>query len=268
MVNPVDVVKAQNGTARWKTLALAGVSQTQLKKALERRLLTRVSRGLYCLPTTNAHRVVARRAGADSACLTAAEERGFWVLRRPSLPHVAANHGRHIPGVVKHRAVLPLSDEDVVSQVLRCADELDALVVLTSAVRQKRTSITRLRRRFHRKRDSRIRGILNRVDPHAESALEVASRFHLENAGFAVSSQVYLKGVGRMDQCVDGCLALELMGKEFHLPESAFNEDMRRLNGYTVESFPVLRVGYAQVVHRPHEFVALIHKALAAIQMS
>lgn len=71
--------------------------------------------------------------------------------------------------------------------------------------------------------------------------------------------------MGRMDQLINGVLALELMGKESHLSAKAFEEDLRRFNQYTTAGVPVMRVGYALVVHRPVEFLALVRRALAKI---
>lgn len=194
------------------------------------------------------------------------ERPGLVVLETPDKPHISVDHGRPVPDAVKHRSKLPLSALDVVLQVLHCAPELDALVVLCSAIRAKQVSVQDLADRLLGQRSVKARAVLQRLDPHAESVLEVASRFHCENAGFMVASQVYLPGMGRADQLINGVLALELMGKEFHLSVRDFAEDLRRFNAYTTAGVPILRVGYAQVIHRPAEFIALVQRALAAIE--
>ncbi|WP_157874136.1 hypothetical protein [Psychromicrobium lacuslunae] len=292
MTDPVQIIRELGGGARWKTLMLAGISRAALAHDVEAKRIINYGSGVYGLPGMSTARFQMLRGNAESACFTAAKERGFWVLKQPNQPHVSANNNKKLIGFVKHRAKLPLSDIDVVLQVLRCAPrssvrrpsnsgqqpgqashraafdeitELDAIVVVTSAIRMKRCTLNELNERLSRRTDVRARELLKRIDPHAESPLEVASRFHLENAGFVVTSQVYLPGMGRMDQCINGVLALELMGKEFHLAEQSFNEDLRRFNQYTVAGFPVLRVGYAQVVHHPTEFVDLVRRAMSAL---
>ncbi|WP_394942074.1 hypothetical protein [Psychromicrobium sp. YIM B11713] len=266
MADPVEVLAAQHGGARWKLLTERGVSSSQLAAALRKGRVVRFGYGVYGLPGISKTRVETLRHGGTVACLSAAQERGFWVLIPPDLPHIALDRGEPTPGFIRHRAKLPLSDSDVVIQVLRCADEVQALVVLTSAVRQSRVSLSELLQRLKGKRDAKLRALIRRCDPHAESALEVASRFHLENAGFVVASQVYLPGLGRMDQYIDHALALELMGKQYHLNDRAFAEDLRRFNLYTVAGVPVLRVGFAVVVYRPEEFIALVGRAMETVQ--
>lgn len=262
MNNPLDVLKARGGGARWKALLDDGVARSALDREVSAGRVVKYSYGVYALPTVSQIHLNMLQACGVSACLTAARERGFWVLSAPEVPHISVNHSRHVAGFTVHRAPLPLSDLDVVIQVLRCAEELNSIAVTTSAIRQKRCSVAELNSRLAKRNDLRARKRIHRIDPHAESVLELVSRYHLENAGFIVTSQVYLPGMGRMDQCVNGVLAIELMGKEFHLTAKAFNEDLRRFNQYTIAGFPVLRVGYALVIHHPEEFIALVRRAL------
>ncbi|WP_041684832.1 type IV toxin-antitoxin system AbiEi family antitoxin domain-containing protein [Renibacterium salmoninarum] len=265
MANVTEVLLINGGCARWKRLAQDGVTGRVLRRALDSGEVIRYARGVYGLPTVSPLRIKMHESGGEPACLTAANERGWWVLNPPKTPHISVDHGGQTIDFVKNRSRLPLSALDVMIQVLKCAPELDALVTLTSAVRKKEINLAELLIRIRGSRLARTRAIVARVDLHAESALEVASRYHLENAGFVVTSQVYLPGMGRMDQCINGVLALELMGREFHLSAAAFNEDLRRFNAYTTSGIPVLRVGYAQVVHSPEEFLNLVHRALATI---
>ncbi|MBQ1443116.1 MAG: type IV toxin-antitoxin system AbiEi family antitoxin domain-containing protein [Renibacterium sp.] len=265
MADPVAVLNRMAGCGRWRDLLLAGVPESALRRAVESGAVVRHGSGVYALPGTSQQRIAVYRAAGVPACLNAAQDRGWWILQPPTTPHIAVDHGRPVPEVIKHRSRLPLSALDIVLQVLHCAPELDALVVLCSAIRTKEVSIQEVAQRLCGQRSAKARSILQRFDPHSESVLEVASRFQLENAGFIVASQVYLPGLGRMDQLIDGVLALELMGKEFHLSAAAFEEDLRRFNQYTVSGVPVLRVGYAQVIYRPAEFIALVRQALATI---
>ncbi|WP_285725657.1 hypothetical protein [Psychromicrobium xiongbiense] len=192
------------------------------------------------------------------------------MLQTPDRPHLAANHGYReacLEALLRspirwHRARLPLTDLDVVLQVLHCASVLEALVVLCSVVRFGQVRVPQVREQLTGRNHTKARQVLARLDVHSESALEVVSRFHLEEASYQVASQVYIPGLGRADQLVDGVLAIELMGKAYHLSSEAFTEDLRRFNQYTVSGIPVLRVGYALVVHHPMEFIALVHRAL------
>ncbi|MDN5667574.1 MAG: type IV toxin-antitoxin system AbiEi family antitoxin domain-containing protein [Renibacterium salmoninarum] len=180
MADPVAVLNRMAGCGRWRDLLLAGVPESALRRAVESGAVVRHGSGVYASPGTSQQRIAVYRAAGVPACLNAAQDRGWWILQPPTTPHIAVDHGRPVPEVVKHRSRLPLSALDIVLQVLHCAPE-------------------------------------------------------------------------------------ELMGKEFHLSAAAFEEDLRRFNQYTVSGVPVLRVGYAQVIYRPAEFIALVRQALATI---
>lgn len=144
--------------------------------------------------------------------------------------HVAVANSRTFGPFVRHRSRTKCSVLDVVLQSLRCLPELDALVVAESSVILGKISLTELRTATGGRRNARIRKIVQRINPAAESILETVARYLLENAGYQVQIQKYLPGIGRLDVLVDGVLGIELDGREHHSSENAFDEDRRRNN--------------------------------------
>lgn len=112
-------------------------------------------------------------------------------------------------------------------------------------------------------RDRTALNIVNRIDPHSQSIIETVARYHLLGAGYSVQSQVYVRGVGRLDLYIDGLLGLEVDGRQFHSGSAEFAEDRRRWNLLTVEGIRVLRVTYSFLVDRPEEFLELVRRALS-----
>lgn len=259
------VLNLHGGVARRRDLVTGGVSAAQLHRALADGRVIRVGRGVYAVPNADRGLVEAAELGGELACISAAERLGLWVLRPPALLHVCLDHGRRIPPNVRiHRATRPVTPLLVCLQVMRCLPELDALCVVESAVVKRLVSLEALRSSTNGKRDAPLRHIVDLVDPHSQSILETAARYPLQQAGLAVQSQVYVKGVGRLDLFVEGILGIEADGREYHSGPSEFEEDRRRWNLLTVGGVPVLRVTFGQVVERPNAYLKLVQRALSA----
>ena len=264
----MDVVAAllmQGGVARRSELMARGVSRQRIDQALEEQRITRPGRGVYALHDSNPALLSATCSGADLACISAAGYHGLWVFREPSLIHVSVDHGRPLPESFKvHRQAKPLTIADVCRQSMRCLPELDALCIVESAVVQKKVTLQKLRKLTTGARDSPLRRIIALVDPHAESVLETVARYRLREAGFHVSSQVYIPGVGRLDLYVEGILGIEADGREHHSGPKEFEEDRRRWNLLTVKGIPILRVSSKVILWQPNTFLELVRQALAS----
>lgn len=262
----VAVFREFGGAARARDLVRAGTSSAALVRACGQGRVVRVSRGIYALPGHDSDTLTALRAGAEPACVTAAELRGLWVLRRPSLIHVGVNHGRPIAGerLHVHRAALPIPTLTVCLQCVRCLPELDALCIVESAVVLGSVPLGDLRTLAGGRNSAALRRVLDLVDPHSESILETVARYHLRQAGFQVASQVQVPGVGRIDLVVDGVLGIEADGRQYHSDRRDFEEDRRRWNLLTTRGVPILRVTRALVVNDPGQFILLVRAALAS----
>lgn len=142
---------------------------------------------------------------------------------------------------------------------------LDALVVTESAVVNKLVRLADLRRQLHQRYDSRARAVVEMVTPQSQSIIECVARYLLRTAGHVVDSQVKVMGVGHADLMVDGVLAVETDGAEFHLGKDQFIEDRRRWNVSLKNGVPTLVVTYDVVVNHPREFLQLVHETLSML---
>ncbi|MHA7143574.1 type IV toxin-antitoxin system AbiEi family antitoxin domain-containing protein [Arthrobacter sp. TmT3-37] len=261
----VALLARSGGVARARDLLAAGASPALLTRAVRNGVVLRVARGVYALPDHDAGARTALSLGSELGCISAAQLRGLWVLRPPRLLHVTADSGHGIDSdrVRVHRAARPVSDLTVCLQVMRCLPELDALCIVESAVVRGSVSLEDLRGQALGRRSGSVRRIVGSVDPHAESILETVARYHLLRAGFQVSSQVHIPGVGRLDLFVDGILGIEADGRQHHSDRREFKEDRRRWNILTTRGVPVLRVTRSLLFDAPGQFLQLVRATLA-----
>lgn len=260
-----QVLTLRGGVARRREIVNAGISAGSLRRGLDSGRVIRLGRGVYASPDADQEAIRAAALGGEPACISAADRIGLWLLRKPSLLHLSVDHGRLVgeTDVRVHRAPRPLTPLTVCLQVMRCLPELDALCIVESAVVKHLVTLEELRHHTSGKRDSKPRKIVNRVDPHSQSILETAARYPLREAGLAVQSQVYVKGVGRLDLFVEGRLGIEADGRQHHSGRIEFEEDRRRWNLLTAGGIPVLRVTKTQVVDRSAAYLDLVKNTLA-----
>ncbi|MHA7153751.1 AbiEi antitoxin N-terminal domain-containing protein [Arthrobacter sp. TMN-50] len=260
-----SLLTSRGGVARRKDLVSNGVSSHQLSAAIAAGRLAKPSRGVYCLPDANQALLTALCAGADLACVSEAMHRGLWILRPPSLIHVSVDHGNALHGTFKvHRSAKPLTALDICVQCMRCLPELDALCIVESAVVLGAVSIPALRQRAAGRRDVPLRKVIDQIDPFSQSILETVAKYHLRRAGYSFQSQVYIKGVGRIDLVVEKVLGVEADGRRYHSGTADFEEDRRRGNILMIGRVPILHASYSLLVDHPEEFLRLVGLALAA----
>ncbi|VDR33207.1 Uncharacterised protein [Arthrobacter agilis] len=271
--DPMDIVRLlteRGGSARARDLVAAGASGSALTRACRQGDVVRVVRGVYALSERDEDALTALRVGAHLTCISAAVQRGLWVLRAPGLVHVAVDHGRPLGSdrLRRHRWEGPVSALTFCVHAVRCLPELDALCIVESAVVLGQVRLGDLRTHADRPRARALRTVVELIDPHAQSILETAARYLLVQAGFTVASQVHVPGVGRIDLFVDGVLGIEVDGRHFHSDRREFEEDRRRWNLLTARGIPILRVTRQLLLGEPGRFVLVIRAALAAQQAS
>lgn len=258
-----DVLAALGGVGTTDSVRQAGVSRRNIEAGMLENSIIRVARGVYALPDAEAWRIHAGRHHAVPGCVTAASEAGLWVVKDPGKPHLAARHGRPVPGCVVHRSGLPLTHLDIVCQSLRCLPPLEGLTIAESAVKKGLVRLQDLRERFPAVREQSILGLVNRIRPQSASIIETMARYLLEEAGLTVEVQVKIPGMGHLDLLVDGLLGIETDGYAHHSSREAYREDRRRWNVTVVRGVPTLRVTFEMLLNEPAEFVRMTHQALA-----
>lgn len=258
-----SVLAELGGSARRKELAGAGLTGTHLNAALARGEIVRPALGVYALPRAEGNLLTANCAKAELACISAASQRGLWILQEPRWIHVSVNHSRPLGDKFRiHRAQGPLSIADICVQCLRCLPELHALCIVESAVVKHLISPRELRQVLPGKHDVAARAVVELIDPHSQSIIETVARYRLRKVGLNTQSQVYVPGAGRLDLYVEGELGIEADGRDHHSGPEEFAEDRRRWNVLTVGGIRVLRVTYAIIVHQPELFLKLVYDCL------
>ncbi|OMH23385.1 hypothetical protein BKD30_12775 [Tersicoccus phoenicis] len=257
-----EVLAAQGGVVRWSELRDAGATRAAVDRWVRHGDLVRVDRGLLALPTADPVVVDLRQRGGRIACVTLAHQMGLWKWRDPSMPHVGVSRGLRLPDCVVHRTSGDYELADALLSCCRCLPEIEALVLIESAVVLGRVSLPGLRRRFAGARPSWASRVLDQVHPESGSMIETLARCLLRRAGFTVQCQVRIDGVGHLDLMVEGTVGVEVDGAQFHSDRRAYREDRRRWNLLTRQGVPVLRVTYEMVVHDPEAFVSLVRQTL------
>ncbi|WP_188668035.1 type IV toxin-antitoxin system AbiEi family antitoxin domain-containing protein [Tersicoccus solisilvae] len=257
-----ELVRAHGGVVRWGELRDAGISRARIDAWVTSGHLERVGHGLLATSTADPRMVEWRRQGARAACVTFAQASGLWQWRLPPLPHLGAGRSVPLTDCVVHRVNGSYDLVDALLSCCRCLPDVEALVLVESAVVLKRTTLGQLRERASTVRCARVGRVLERINPLSGSMTETIGRVCLQDAGFCVQCQVKVAGVGHVDLFVDGMLGIEVDSAQFHSDRAAYREDRRRWNALTSEAVPVLRVTYEMVIHEPEAFIALVRRTL------
>lgn len=258
-----DEVAWYGKVARRKDLLAKGCSVRSIGQAEKTGRVLRIAPGYYALPDADPLDVLLARHQARRSCFTKARQLGLWVIRAPALHHVAAAHGRAIPGCVVHKVSGQQTLLDILRQCVGCGSEVEALAVLESAVVLKKYTIPQLRAEFIRREDTRARSIIDMIDPQSMSIAETVARYHLGKAGFNVQGQFYVKNVGHIDLLVEGLLCVETDGERYHNTENGWAADLRRDNLLVMQGRWCLRIPAQMVLNRPELMIGWVRQALA-----
>ncbi len=261
----VATIDALGKVARQKDLLRYGFTPWNLKQALAAGTVAWISRGYYALPDADALDVELARYQARKTCFTKAVQLGLWVITPMPQPHVAAAHGRPVPGCVVHRVSGGQTLMDILRQCVICGSEVEALAVLESAVVLKKCTIHELRGAFSGRKDTAGRAIVAMIDPQSQSIVETVARYYLLKAGYNVQGQVAIKGVGHLDLLVEGILGVETDGQQYHNTPSGWAEDLRRDNLLVIEGVWKLRIPAAVVPYHRNTMLRWVKDALAQI---
>lgn len=262
---------SRGGTASTADLGRAGFSRHRMTTALADGAIVRIRRGHYGLPQDPGAYRAARELRGLLTCLSAAPGYGLWTLIPARRLHVCVGHRAAPPGAVAHGRCrhprhpwLPLAGlADVLIHAVHCLPELEALVLVQSAVGRGDISLAFLRGKLLGNRNARARSVLDLVIPRADSPLEVLANTAFRRAGLQVRRHVEIPGVGEVDFLVEDCLVVETDGAP-HLEPRQVKKDRQRNNATVVGGYLVLRFGYDDVVHHPERMVA---EVLAVLEL-
>lgn len=264
-----NFLRSRRGAATTSTLMAAGFSRRMLTKAVRDGVVDRLHRGVYTSRVSDPDVVAAFRADGLLTCISAARFHGLWTLGGAGALHLSCSTGQARRGVIQHGACLhprhsylPIAGvADVLIHALRCLPELEALVMVQSAVSQALLSKDFLRSRLPGNRNGKVREILDLVLPRADSLLEVLAHTHFTRAGLRVQMHVDVPGVGEVDCLINECLIVELDGGT-HLEGKQVKKDQYRNNEGMRRGLLTLRYYYVDVVHHPGRMVAEVMAVL------
>lgn len=252
--------------ARLRELLALGISTRQIRGAVEQGTVVQVARGHYGLPGVSSLEIHLARYQARRTCLSRVSELGLWQLHEPEKVHVAAAHGRPIPGCVVHKRPAGQTLMGILRECVACGSELEGLITLESAVVAKMCTIFDLQVEFARRGDKAARAIVEMIDPQSMAITETVGRYHLRKAGHNVQGQAYVRNAGHLDLLVDGVLGVEVDGREFHDTENGWREDLRRDTMYVLRGVWRLRIPAEVVLYHPEILLAWVSQALAMIR--
>lgn len=264
---PVEVaIQRMGAVARQSQLLSRGFSTRQIHAAVLEGRIEHSGRGVYAVPEATPQDIQLALHQARRTCLSKVAELGLWLLEEPQQIHVAAAHGRPIAGCVVHRVGGGQSLVDILRQCVHCGTDLEALVVLESAVVKKKCTIGRLRREFNGREDTAGRAIVAMIDPQSMSITETCGRYHLRRAGYNVQGQAFIKDAGHLDLLVEGVLGIETDGEKYHNTPAGWAEDLRRDTMYVLNGIWRLRIPAAVVLYHPELMLRWVAQALAMIR--
>jgi very-short-patch-repair endonuclease len=271
----VQFVRTRGGVARTAQLRQAGFSKADFSRALQDGRLNLLRRGVYAVDKPDRAILAAVQANAKLTCVSAGRFYGLWQLRGPATPdepgmlHLSCGNGVPKTQVVDHAACmhpahpcLPVAGlADVLLHALRCLPELEALVMVQSAVSQGSITVEFLKGKLPGNRNGAARSVLDLVIPRADSLTEVLARVHFLRAGLMVRMHADVPGVGEVDCLIEECLVVELDGGS-HLEPRQVKKDQRRNNAALKAGLLPLRYYYDDVVHHPERMVAQVRSVL------
>ena len=266
------MVDSRGGFATTRELHASGATDRMLTAAVRFGHLRRARNGWYSTADPRDPRFLAVRRGGRLTGISAFAQWGAWILTRPAVVHVAVPFGaarlRQVPGVRTHYQAdwsggsrTEVSVHHALVQLMLGHPADVAVPCIDWLLRSARADLIDVERCVLELPD-RGRRIMRLVDRESQSVLESVARVRLIRAGFRVESQRRTGELGASDLVIEGEVALELDGREFH--EHAFESDRRRDLVTTLEGKHVIRVSRRMLRERWPSIEAAIRAALAA----
>ncbi|KAA9105654.1 endonuclease domain-containing protein [Microbacterium rhizomatis] len=270
-----DWIAGRGGIVHRQVVREARWTDRAVRAAVRAGAVEPIRRTWLAVGNASADAVAAARAGGRVACVTLAQERGWWMpdsvdaARHISiLPH--ARPGEIAEGDVVHwtKPVAPASPhsisesiEDALAHIAGCLPPEPARVVWESAISTERLSLDALRHvRWRTKAAARL---AEESSDLSDSGLESMFLIRLSSWGVPIRQQAPLAG-RRVDFLIGRSLVVQVDGHVFHSTAADRGRDVRhdaelRLRGYTV-----MRFTYAQIVHDWGGVERMVARAIAA----
>ncbi len=192
-------------------------------------------------------------------------ERGASRLRSPAETVVPLSHGNR-DGVTLHWHPLlrpweahahAVSPVDAVTQSLRCQTPRMAVATLDSALNKRIIGLDDVPLIFDALPE-RFQPIRALSDGRAEAGSETILRLLVRAVGLHFDIQVSIRGVGRVDMLIEGCLVVEADSRAHHSAEDRYLADRRRDTALAALGYLTLRLLYEDIMYHPERVIAAI----------
>ena len=243
----------QGGVASVTALRKLGVTEGQIRWALQRGQVASIRGGWLQTADADPAIVAAVAAGGRLGCVSAAARHGLWVPEHEklhvSLPihagrHSSANVVPHWVGARWRDHSSPIEPiDEVLRQVAGCLPSEDVISVFDSALNRKKISRRRLDDLLLQLPGST--DVKSLIDGRSESGYETLCRLRFARLGVKIAVQPNLPGIGRVDLLLGERLIVEADGWEWHNGPHAFLVDRSR-------DLEATRRGYLPLRLAPH----------------
>lgn len=233
-----------------------GLRTRDLRRLLATGRLVRLRRGWYATPQAHSGAARAVASGGCLSCVSALRWYGVWVPESSGL-HVRAERHRDLlptPGLVRcdagrlpapGAAVDPLPT--ALSVAWNCLNDEGRVIVLDSIFNLGLLTLAQVLDALAGHHD--VTSVLDRCD-RSESGTETMVRLRLRRRRVQVATQVPIAGVGRVDLLVGRRLVVECDSRQHHTEPGAYQRDRDRDRTLQSMGYLVIRLTYADVVHR------------------
>ena len=263
--NPAGVMtvpRVPYGVARARTFHTHGVTRGQLRRLVEQGAVRHLRHGWYQTDDADPDVVRAIRLGARLSCLTVLGRSGLWLPPWAGLhirlPERSRRSGRRPVPADLHTctpygpqslkdfgAVDPISL--ALSAAARCTTAEYFVAILDSALRSGQWSLDDLTHVLQHC-PGHLRQLLTRTG-RADSGTESLVRFRLESCNIAVTPQVEIPSVGRVDLLVGRRLVIEVDSVAHHTGLEAYTRDRERDRTLAALGYERIRLTWQQVIH-------------------
>jgi len=264
-------------------LLRGGLSGVEITEAVRRQDIIRVRRDHYARPGIDQHTLEAVRVGGRLACVSAAAELGLFAFdhshthlhldreaSRLRSPQTRFRPLAELPrdGVQLHWwPLINTSDgnefcvgvRDALVQILRCQEPRFALAALDLALHERRIRSRDLDAIFRRAPAAK-QYLRLQINARSEAGQETVLRQLILDAGLRCEIQVSIRGVGRVDLLVEGCVVVEADSQGFHKEWEQHIRDRTRDLLLAERGFLSLRVLYQHIMFEPETVVAAIRR--------
>lgn len=252
------LVKKYAGVVSTKQLRRTGATKEQIDEAVALDALKRERWGWYSTRDADPDVAAAVAAGGVLTCRSALRRHGLWAPDDGIVHFRTSRHHRRTLGADvgcgRYGRPTPFvgSVDDVPTALAHaafCLPAEDFIVLCDSALNKRLVSRAQL---LHLLSDApdRVRHLVSLCDGKAESGTETMVRLRLRGRRIKLVTQARIANVGRVDLRVGRRLIIEVDSRAHHTGEEHYESDRLRDLRLTALGFVVVRLTYAQVVHR------------------